>query len=162
VKIDFRPNLRARRGKLLTGDGADGQPVHAGAFLKQRHITLDSALLDDAPELMRILTHELFHFVWRRLDNTTRREWEQLLAGENTTHDLGWSAEHRRQRLTPADSRRRTKAWREYCCEAFADTAAWLYSPPGWPHEEFSLPAAARRQRKQWFLRLMKKRKLPL
>ena len=160
MRIEFRLNPRARRGKLLTGKGSAGTPVHAGAFLKQRRITLDEALLEDAPELLRILTHELFHFVWRRLDNLTRRDWERLLAAEKTSKDLGWSAEKRREQLTVNDVQRRTKAWRGYCCEAFADTAAWVFSPGG--HEEFSLPAVWKRHRRAWFLALMKQRDLAL
>jgi hypothetical protein len=162
VKIDFRPNLHARRGKLFAGRNATGEPVHAGAFLKKRRVTLDTELLSDAPELMRILTHELFHFVWWRLDNATRLDWERLLKREKTTKDLGWSAEKRRALLTANDLRRRTKAWREYCCEAFADTAAYVFSPPGRRHEEFALPAAAKRERRRWFLHLMKKKSLAL
>lgn len=161
MKIDFRPNLRARRGKLETGPRATGVPVHAGAFLRQRRITLDTELLDDAPELMRILTHEVFHFVWRRLDNASRRDWERLLAAEKSVKDLGWSAQSRREKLTPADARRRTPAWRQYCCEAFADTAAWLFSAGG-PHEEFALPAEHRRRRRRWFLELIERRQLGL
>ena len=161
MKIDFRPNLHARSGKLFAGRRARGEAVNAGAFLSRRRVTLDSSLLDDAPELMRIMAHEMFHFVWRRLDNKTRFEWEKLLASERTVLDLGWSAESRRRVMTRADIKQRTKRWREYCCEAFSDTAAWIFSPR-LPHDEFSLPAAARRQRRLWFVRLLKERELPL
>ena len=161
MKIDFRPNLHARSGKLFAGRKAHGEAVHAGAFLRKGLVTLDSSLLEDAPELIRILTHEMFHFVWRRLGNSARLEWEHLLAAERTVFDLGWSAESRRRAMTRADVKLRTKRWREYCCEAFCDTAAWVFSPR-LPHDEVSLPAAARQQRRRWFVRLLKERKLPL
>ena len=161
MKIDFRPNLHARRGKMVAGRLASGEAIHAGALLSKRRVTFDSGLLDDAPELMRIMAHELFHFVWRRLDNATRLDWEQLLASERTRFDLGWSAESRRRAMTREDVRLRTKRWREYCCEAFSDTAAWIFSS-GLPHDEFSLPTAARQERRRWFRRLLRERKLPL
>ena len=43
----------------------------------RREVVLDSELLEQPAELMRILAHELFHFVWRRLDNRARRQWEE-------------------------------------------------------------------------------------
>jgi len=161
VNIAFQPDLRAHRGRLTSGAGERGQPVHAGAFLRERRVVLDAELLEHAPELLRILTHELFHFVWRRLDNATRRSWEQVLAAEGTARELGWSAEWRRRELTPGDMARRSKRWREYCCEAFADTAAWMFSA-GAAHEEYTLERKHRARRRAWFRHLMKERKLPL
>ena len=47
--------------------------------------------------------------------------------------------------LRPEDGAGRTRRWREYCCESFCDTAAWMYSGVE-RHEEFTLggPLAAR------------------
>ena len=52
--------------------------------------------------------------------------------------------------LTRTDLMRRTRAWREYVCESFCDSAAWLLAGRG-ESEEFTLPSAARRARRAWF-----------
>ncbi|MBY0508096.1 MAG: hypothetical protein K2X03_29555 [Bryobacteraceae bacterium] len=161
MRIHFEPQLRASRGKLLSGHGA-GTAVHAGSFLRERRMVLDSDLLNHAPELLRILTHELFHFVWRKLDNGTRLRWDALVRAElGSPGELGWSAEWRKAALTPADSRKRTRRWREYLCESFCDSAAWYFSGAA-KHPEYTLPAKLRRLRRQWFTRLLAERKLPL
>src|SRR5438477_4297266 len=96
IEITFLPSLRAHRGKLLSGKAGRGTEVHAGSFLRQRRIVLDAALRSRPGELRRILTHELFHFVWLRLGNPRRRSYEELVARELTGRvkgELGWSAE---------------------------------------------------------------------
>jgi len=161
VRIHFEPQLRATRGKLVSG-GRSGAPVHAGSFIRERKIILDSELLVHAPELMRILTHELFHFVWRRLDNQTRRSWDELVRGQLALPgELGWSAEWRKQALTPVDPDDGTRRWREYLCESFCDSAAWYFSGRQ-RHPEYTLPAKLRRNRDHWFARLLAERQLPL
>ena len=132
--------------------------VHAGSFLRERRIAFDCT----EAEFPRIFVHELFHFVWLRLGNPIRRDWEALLQSErkaNAAGDLGWSAEWRKQALAPGDIRRRTRRWREYCCESFCDTAAWLYS--GTPrHAEFTLPGRFRASRRAWFGTVLEGRQL--
>jgi hypothetical protein len=64
--------------------------------------------------------------------------------------ELGWSAEWRKLALKPSDVTKRTRRWREYCCESFCDTAAALYSGVR-RHSEFTLPVAGRRARRAWF-----------
>src|ERR1035441_9078694 len=54
--------------------------------------------------------------------------------------ELSVSAEWRKRALRAADIDGRTRRWREYCCESFCDTAAWLYSAREL-HEEFTLGA---------------------
>src|SRR5580698_9823996 len=96
IGISFTPELRAHRGKLLAGRQSRGREVHAASFLRERRIVLDSALKRKPRELERILTHELFHFVWLRLGNPKRRSYEALLALEmrgGVAGELGWSAE---------------------------------------------------------------------
>lgn len=127
--------------------------MHAGTFLRRRLIVLDSALLDRPREFARILAHELFHFAWLRLGNALRREWERLLEGElrrRVRGELGWSAEWRKRELRRGDRRERSRRWREYVCESFCDTAAWLLSGSG-RHGEFTLAGGARRARRAWF-----------
>jgi hypothetical protein len=52
--------------------------------------------------------------------------------------------------LSSADRSGRTRRWREYVCESFCDSAAWLLSRSA-GSEEFTLPSAARRARRAWF-----------
>ena len=153
IQITFLPELKVRRGKLLSGKTERGREVHAGCFLRQRRIVLDAALKTQPRALARILTHELFHFAWLRLGNPQRRRYEDLLQGEirrRTRGELGWSAERIKATLSSADCKRRTKRWREYVCESFCDSAAWLLAGRG-GNEEFTLPLAARRARRAWF-----------
>ena len=138
IRIEAIPNLRDRRGA-----------VHAGSFLRQRRIAFDCT----RAEFPRIFTHELFHFVWLRAGNPLRRSWETLLRNELAARargELGWSAEWRKDVLKPADPRARSPRWREYCCESFCDTAAWLYSGVR-RHEEFTLAGRWRTGRRKWF-----------
>ena len=138
IRIQHAPDLRDRRG-----------PVHAGAFVRQRRIAFDCA----AAEFPRIFAHETAHFIWLRLGNTLRHSWEDRLRSEfraRTAGELGWSAEWRKAALGREDRDRRTVRWREYCCEAFCDTAAWLWSGAA-RHPEFTLSKNARSARRQWF-----------
>jgi hypothetical protein len=156
IEITFLPDLKARRGKIEFGEDGRGKEVHAASFLRQRRIVLDSALRRRPRELRRILTHELFHFAWLRLGNPRRREWEALLRREisgGVRGELGWSAESVKAALTRADRVGRSRRWREYVCESFCDSAAWLFAAYG-KHDEFTLPASARRARRDCFARL--------
>jgi len=108
-------------GRLTSGKGT---PVHAASFLRQHLIVLDRELLATPTELGRIWMHELFHFVWWRMNNRQRGAWEQVLFKERCRGELGWSAEWRKNLLTDADRQHRTRRWREYCSESFCDTGA--------------------------------------
>ena len=154
LRVRFLPSLTAGSGKLYS-NRTHGEPVHAASFVRKREIVLDRELERNSGELARILTHELFHFVWARLGNGTRRSWEAALHQERQARargELGWSAESRKLCL-PRGSRmpaRKPTQWREYLCESFCDTAAWLYSGVR-RHPEFTLAARHRRRRAQWF-----------
>jgi hypothetical protein len=127
--------------------------VHAGGFLRGREIVLDQALQHNGAELARILTHEVFHFVWLRLGNRRRQDWETVLRDElarKARGELGWSAEWRKLRLTPADMSKRSRRWREYACESFCDTAAWLWAGND-GHPEFTLKPRFQLARRTWF-----------
>jgi hypothetical protein len=125
--------------------------VHAATFIRERRIVLDGELLKSDAELRRILIHELFHFVWVRLGNPARRSFEQLLAKQRKARgELGWSSEYRKQELTERDVTRRSLKWREYCCEAFCDTAAYRYARAK-QHDEFTLAQSHRKKRIEWF-----------
>jgi hypothetical protein len=132
------PGLRDRHG-----------PVHAASFLRERRIAFDCTVA----EFPRIFVHELFHFVWLRSGNPVRWSYEDLILAESRSSapgELGWSAEWRKAELSRSEIRRRGWRWREYCCESFCDTAAWLYSGVGW-HSEFTLPERCRKRRRDWF-----------
>lgn len=161
-RIVFRPALTARGNALLSGEDA-GRPVHAGSFPRRRLMVLDQALLEQPAELARILVHELFHFVWPRLGNPLRRSYERLLEaemGRRARGELGYSAESAKLRLTAVDRASRSRRWREYACESFCDTAAWLYSGVR-RHGEYTLAGAFRRRRRAWF-RNLERRPLPI
>lgn len=138
IRIHLTKGLRDRYGA-----------AHGGAFLRERRIALDCA----PGELPRIVAHELFHFVWLRLGNAGRRSWEGLLRSElasGARGELGWLAEWRKRALSPGRIATRHRRWREYCCESFSDTAAWLYCGIA-RHDEFTLAPRFRLRRRAWF-----------
>ncbi|HZL56478.1 MAG TPA: hypothetical protein VFC21_05325 [Bryobacteraceae bacterium] len=151
-KIRYRSNLR---------DTA-GNPAHAATFIRKRLIVLDTALLSNPAEHERILCHERFHFVWVRLGNPRRLAWELLLAAEYRARargEAGWSAEWRKQKLSALDVTKRTRRWREYCCESFCDTAAWIFTSS---EIEVTLAKLRREGRKSWFARHIKIEEIPI
>jgi hypothetical protein len=162
VRILFLPALSAAHGKLYS-KRQHGQPVHAATFIRRREIILDDELRDKPKELTRILIHELFHFAWVRLSNPARRSYESILLDERQRHargELGWSAEWRKAALPP-DRPTRSPSWRDYVCESFCDTAAWLYGGIR-RHEEFTLAEGHRRRRAEWFRSVFQNRGIPI
>lgn len=123
----FAAGLRVNRGRLETGSGA-GVEVHAACFARRRQVIVDRGLARTPGELTRIVIHELFHFVWLRMNNRQRREWGDLLRSERSKGELGWSSEWRRRALAPGEALLNTKRWREYVSESFSDTGAWIES----------------------------------
>jgi hypothetical protein len=161
VRVRFQAGLHAWRGKLVSEDR--GEAVHAGTLLRKRTIVLDAALAQSGDELARILIHELFHFVWLRLANRTRRRWELQLAselGRGARGELGWSAEMRKQRLSVEDMAKRSRRWREYACESFCDSAACLLGRR--EHAEFTLAGRFREQRRAWFRTILERPAIPI
>src|SRR5260370_4541156 len=153
IEIRFLAAPKAYRGKLLSGKTAKGREVHAGCFPRRRLIVLDAAVKKQPKELARILIHELFHFGWLRLGNPKRRSFESLVGGEvgnRVRGELGWSAERMKATVSRTDRMIRSRRWREYVCESFCDSGAWLLAGVG-RSEEFTLPAAARKARRAWF-----------
>jgi hypothetical protein len=149
VRVETSPGLRDNRGA-----------IHAGAFLRDRRIALSCT----RPEFPRIFVHELFHFVWLRAGNPVRLAFENLVQQEcraRARGELGWSAEWRKSELSTRDIRMRSRQWREYCCESFCDTAAWLYSGVE-AHDEFTLAAVFRQRRRRWFRKTIAPRGLSI
>jgi hypothetical protein len=153
VGVRFVPELTADRSKLYS-KRPHGQPVHAGSFIRKREIVLDRELEDQPKELARILVHELFHFAWVRLGNPKRSSYEALVRAEwkqSARGEMGWSAELRKHQILERGLRiGRSQAWRDYLCESFCDTAAWIYSGVR-RHPEYTLAARHRNRRAEWF-----------
>ena len=164
VRLRFLPALTADRRRLYS-NRTHGEPVHAGSFIRKREIVLDQELAGQPRELARILVHELFHFAWVRLGNPKRRSYEALVREEWKRHargELGWSAESRKRGLLNSIGARYMRRigdlrpidqfpqWRDYLCESFCDTAAWIYSGVR-RHPEYTLAARHRDRRAEWF-----------
>jgi hypothetical protein len=149
IRIAAAPGLSDRRG-----------PVHAGSFLRERRIAFDCA----ASDFPRIFVHEIFHFVWLRLGNPLRHDFEHLIAAEllaRARGELGWSAEWRKEALNDGDPAIRNRRWREYVCESFCDTAAWLYSGAR-RSPEYTLSERHRMRRRAWFAARLEDRPLSI
>jgi hypothetical protein len=128
--------------------------------LRNRRIALDCT----RTEFPRVFTHELFHFVWLRAGNPARLSYEAILRHESREEvrgELGWSAELRKRALAAADVASRSRRWREYCCESFCDTSAWIYSGVS-RHPEFTLPNRCRRSRRAWFAETFDSKRLSI
>jgi hypothetical protein len=141
VRVGYRPNLR---------DSA-GNPAHAASWIRARRIILDPELKRSAGNHRRILLHEYFHFAWVRLGNPRRLAWEAYLAAEwksRARGEAGWSAEWRKRQLSARDVAQRSRRWREYCCESFCDTAAWVNRGAD---SEVTLSPTRRAARRAWF-----------
>lgn len=152
LRVEWARGLRNVHGRLHVG-GERGLEVHAASFVRERRMVLDEALRLDPCELSRIVVHELFHFAWVRLSNQDRRAWKQLLLLEFDRHargELGWSAESRKGAIRSTATVTPGRAWNEYSCESFCDTAAWIYATGG-EHEEFTLAKRYREIRRAWF-----------
>jgi hypothetical protein len=129
-----------------------GKPVWAGSFIRRRRMVLDHELLTNEAALRGILIHELFHFVWVRAGNPARRSFALLLEAEAVAHargELGESAEAQKDSWSAGSRQNHSRAWSEYVCESFCDTAAWvLCSRTPWP---VSLGESWRAKRRRWF-----------
>jgi len=149
IAVHMRPRLTACRGRLLSNHPGKGRAVHAAAFIRERSVVLESALVRRPAKLRLILTHELFHFVWARLGTPTRRAFADLLRKEVQAGAKGALGESSEQALEHLRTERKD-GWRDYVCESFCDTAAWLYAGCV-RSKEFTLAARWRERRRRWF-----------
>jgi hypothetical protein len=143
IKIRYRAGLR---------DTA-GNPASAATFVRGRETILDPELQRHPRQHRRVLLHEYFHFAWVRLGNPRRAAWEAFLKVEWNAHargEAGWSAEWRKQKLSERDVAERSRRWREYCCESFCDTGAFVIDAYS-DRSEITLSAGRRRARVAWF-----------
>jgi hypothetical protein len=149
--VEIRSRIQVERGRLIL-HGNGGHAVHGAANIRGRKILLEAALLDDPPNLKRIFLHELCHFVWVRLSNGKRLEFEEVLRREfdsGARGELGWSAEMRKHQISAADVEKRSRRWREYACESFCDTAAWWFGEST-DHPECTLSRRYHSGRRAW------------
>jgi hypothetical protein len=152
ISVNVLPQLTASRGKLLSGQPI-GTAVHAASFIRDRSITLESALLSRPNTAKLIFVHEVFHFAWARLSNGRRQEFSDLLANEmrrGAVGELGESSAVKKggivsRNIADAASRR----WRDYVCESFCDTAAWAFGNVA-RGQDFSLANRWKGLRKEW------------
>jgi hypothetical protein len=153
ISVSFQPDLAACRGKLLARASGRGTAVYAASFIRQRRIIFETSLSSDIAQLRFFAVHEIFHFVWARLGNRNRAEFSLLLAAEiaqGARGELGESSAIQKVRIGPEEGSKRSQTWRDYVCESFCDTAAWLYS--GAPARNVR-PLASRWQKRRevWF-----------
>ena len=153
ISLAIKPRLTAYRGELRSGLLQAGTPVHAAAFIRRREMILEKALVRNPGMFRLILVHELFHFVWARLGNLSRASFADLVSAElrmGATGELGESADVKKTALRLKDQGLAGRLGRDYVCESFCDTAAWLYSRTELP-SEFRLAKRWRELRRLWF-----------
>jgi hypothetical protein len=164
IGLRFVPALTAD-GRHLYSNRQLGQPVYAGSFIRKRQIVLDQELERQPRELARILVHELFHFAWVRLGNPVRQSYGALVREEwkkRARGELGWSAESRKRVLLKGSKHSTdSPSWRDYVCESFCDSAAWIYSGVR-RHPEYTLAARHRNRRVEWFKAVFQGRAIPI
>ena len=119
--------------------------------IRRREIVLEAELMQARRKLRLITVHEIFHFVWARLGNADRAEYEELLQRERLRRargELGESSDRQKELLRAGQSG--SASWKFYVCESFCDTAAWRYAGVR-EHAEFTLAARWRNLRRHWF-----------
>ena len=150
VRVDLVRGLRDRRG-----------PVHAGSFpprtphrarLHARRVSAD--LRPRGGALHLAAPGQPGALALRR--RGARRNRRAAPAG-----NWGGARSGGRTRCARTTSAARTRRWREYCCESFCDTAAWLYSGLE-RHEEFTLARTLAQRGAAWFAESLDNRTLSI
>ncbi len=147
IRVSALPHLKAHRGQLVSGRERPGMPVHAASFIRHRRIVLETQLLIRPQKLRMIVAHEVFHFVWARLGNRLRAEYAALVMAElkaGARGELGESSEGWKLDIPAGGD------LKNYVCESFCDTAAWLYSGAR-RNPEITLAPRWRNRRRAWF-----------
>jgi hypothetical protein len=114
---------------------------------------LEQQMVKTPRVLERIFVHEVFHFVWSRLNRSLRDSYADLVRAElarSVKGELGWSAESMKMNLAPEDVESGTRRWKDYLCESFCDTAGWLYGSAA-RYSEMTLDRKSRELRRKWF-----------
>jgi hypothetical protein len=155
IHIEALPALSACRGKLLSGEDR-GTPVFAASFIRQRRIVLDAALLSQPALGLPVLVHELFHFAWVRLGNNGRASFADLIEAERLGRargGLGESSVVARCRIMPGKAAADARVWKDFVCESFCDTAAYLFTGTI-VGDEGGLARRWLARRRHWFLQM--------
>jgi hypothetical protein len=148
ITISFQPELTEYRGKLLSAHPELGTAVHAASFIRERRVVLERELLTNPALLRLILVHEFFHFIWPCLSNELRESYSGLLEtelGSGARGEIGESSSVRKDAFAAGG-----RCWKEYVCESFCDTGAWLYSGIE-RHRTFRLAIRWQKARRNWF-----------
>lgn len=119
-------------------------------------MVIEDSLAGRSRDLRLILAHELFHFAWWRLGNRSRGEFDGLLRNEvaaGARGELGESAAVAKSAAARCGIVSSSSSWKQYTCESFCDTAAWLYAGVS-AHKCFQLAARWREKRGSWFQQL--------
>ncbi|MDQ2776989.1 MAG: hypothetical protein M3Y57_19020 [Acidobacteriota bacterium] len=148
ISIFVRPELSVIRGKLLSGVSGRGTQVYAASFIRDREIVLETTLLADEAVFKLIFAHEIFHFVWAGVGNGLRHSFEALLRYERRRHARGELGESSAVKKPHCEASFRR--WKDYVCESFCDTGAWLYSGVN-DQDVFTLAERWRKKRADWF-----------
>ena len=154
------------------GDRPLQNHTHAVSFIPQRYVVFHRELFRRRVELGRILYHELCHFLWPRLGNPGRRSYQTLLQQEfqqGARGELGYSSERRKEKLRSGGEAPRGPLggrgpWRDYVCESFCDTGAFVLQGPERRanHSEYTLSREARQRRcRQWSLLVLGSERIP-
>ncbi|MFZ0592841.1 MAG: hypothetical protein WAM39_20440 [Bryobacteraceae bacterium] len=121
--------------------------------MRERRIVLEENLVSEARDLRLIFAHEIYHFAWRRLGNTRRAEYDSLLREElasSALGELGESSSVAKQEHVSQERPLGGNSWKQYVCESFCDTGAWLFSGVE-EHRTFQLASRWRTKRALWF-----------
>jgi hypothetical protein len=157
IRLSYLNLPRSARGRLVSG-GHAGSALDGASFIRERRIVLSDALRGRPAEHRRILLHELFHFAWVRLGNRKRWSFEEVIRREmraGLKGELGWPAFEAKGRLSTLDVRDRTPRWREYACESFCDTCAWVWQQPAQGRGWTRLAVQAQALRRRWVQRIL-------
>ena len=144
--------MTAHRGALLS-KGGRGRPVYAASFLRERRVVLEDSLTRRSSHLRLILIHEILHFAWWRLGNARRTDFSTLLAEECAARargELGESSLVAKDAYLSGGGEGKSRLWRDYVCESFCDTGAWILSEIK-DHDSFQLAARWKTRRAAWF-----------
>lgn len=115
-------------------------------------MVLEDTLATRPSDLRLILTHEILHFVWWRLGNRRRADFQILLRAEEAAAARGEIGESSlvAKMAANASGRGGEVRWKQYACESFCDTGAWLFAGVQ-DHSSFKLAARWRTKRASWF-----------
>jgi hypothetical protein len=121
--------------------------------LRERRVVIEDSLTLRPLELRLIVIHELLHFAWWRLGNARRIGFGALLAEEcvaRTHGELGESSLVAKDAYLSGDGDGKERLWRDYVCESFCDTGAWIFSGIE-DHASFQLASRWKTRRAAWF-----------